>query len=92
MSQGIINLTSQEATKRDASIKESLLRSKKILCPILANRQDFTNKRKTFLSPTRLTDGCCVTDGQLDLRPEEGGERPEESASHGHVIKKTREN
>ena len=53
MSQGIIkeSLTSQEATKKDASIKESLLRSKKILCPILANRQDFTNKRKTLLEP-----------------------------------------
>ena len=28
------------------------------------------------------------TDGLLDLKPEEGGERPEESASHGHVIKR----
>ena len=26
--------------------------------------------------------------GQLDLKPEEGGERPEESASHGHVIER----
>ena len=30
------SLTSQEAKKKDASIKESLLRSKNFLCPVLA--------------------------------------------------------
>ena len=29
-----------------------------------------------YLSPTRLPDGCRVTDWQLDLRPEEEDELP----------------
>ena len=89
ISQGILDdlLPNQEAS-RGLNLEESLLRSKKFLCPILAKSTGLHQNGKHYISPTRLPDGCRVTDGQLDLRPEEGGEQPEESASHGHVIKR----
>ena len=77
ISQGILDdlLPNQEASK-GLNLEESLLRSKKFLCPILTKSTGLHQNRKRYISPTRPADSCCVTDCQLDLRPEEEDELP----------------
>ena len=63
ISQGILDdlLPNQEASK-GLNLEESLLRSKKFLCPILAKSTGLHQNGKRYISPTRPVDGCRVTD------------------------------